>query len=639
LTGVLFVIALALSLVGTASAENNWAVGNLVGLCTGTKIHTGPGDSYPVHTTVPEDNWTVKVIDGPRYADGQTWWDTSRFAAGDPSGGTGWVSQSQVGNCSSSDGGGGDTGGGDTGGGGSGGFVCPNWVSPGITYFNKSTPRIYTGYVNYIVEYSAQLTGQYCGSRLSLTGGKEFELAGGIGTLTFNDKYQITGTGFNIGNGASEFIYGFTGAKSDYPGDPYFGNRITQTVVKEQIIDFKNTNEIKNIFNFNRPAIALVLVIAASVFVVYVMAAAVATIGAAGLAEFATVMTLWFTQVTGGAPAPVLQQASFAQPLRMAASSQIFKMPMMNTVAVQPSQNAIDLFTQQYGAMAQWADLIGLSPEKDKVSAYTEFKITGGGFTPNTEVYYEFGLPGHAPIFQDVVTANASGEIHVQIEMPVPDQTPLGTYLIAAFDYATINQTMLGALDADVNPSHFTVAVATVEVVEDVTPPTILITSPTAMPYDRCDQPVARFEVTDDLSGVASVNASIDQAPIADDANLDMLFWNLGNHTLAVQAFDKVGWEQNERMTLELQATIQGTKCALDSFKSLSLLKTNGIYTSINTHLDAADRALENNKISGARQALTSILKVLEAQKKQIDPTAYNILIMDIHALLSSPIR
>jgi len=47
------------------------------------------------HTHVPEDNWAVMVIDGPRIADGAIWWDTSRRAAGDPSGGTGWVRMDQ----------------------------------------------------------------------------------------------------------------------------------------------------------------------------------------------------------------------------------------------------------------------------------------------------------------------------------------------------------------------------------------------------------------------------------------------------------------------------------------------------------------------------------------------------------------
>lgn len=80
-------------------AGNVWAVGNLVGQCKDTQIRTGPGSAYYVHTIVPEDNWTVKVIDGPRIVQGQVWWDTSRREAGDVSGGTGWVLQAQADNC------------------------------------------------------------------------------------------------------------------------------------------------------------------------------------------------------------------------------------------------------------------------------------------------------------------------------------------------------------------------------------------------------------------------------------------------------------------------------------------------------------------------------------------------------------
>ncbi len=109
------IVIFAFSATGLVSAGNDWIVGNLVGLCAGTPIHSGSGDSYPTHTIVPENDWTVKVIGGPRSVDSQTWWDTSRFAAGDPSGGTGWVKQSEADSCLNGGGpGGGD--GGDTGG-------------------------------------------------------------------------------------------------------------------------------------------------------------------------------------------------------------------------------------------------------------------------------------------------------------------------------------------------------------------------------------------------------------------------------------------------------------------------------------------------------------------------------------------
>ena len=79
-------------------AANDWRVGNTVSLSRGTQIWVAPdlvGSCY--HTIVPVDDWAVKVTDGPRQSlDKRTWYDTSRRAAGDPSGGTGWVNIEQV---------------------------------------------------------------------------------------------------------------------------------------------------------------------------------------------------------------------------------------------------------------------------------------------------------------------------------------------------------------------------------------------------------------------------------------------------------------------------------------------------------------------------------------------------------------
>jgi len=82
--------------VASAQGEAEWKQGAIVGLRAGVCIREGPGVAYRAHTQVPEDNWAVMVIDGPRMADGAIWWDTSRRAAGDPSGGTGWVRMDQT---------------------------------------------------------------------------------------------------------------------------------------------------------------------------------------------------------------------------------------------------------------------------------------------------------------------------------------------------------------------------------------------------------------------------------------------------------------------------------------------------------------------------------------------------------------
>lgn len=80
-------------------AKNDWKIGNIVVLCQGTQIRQGPGLGYCYHTIVPENDWAVKVINGPKLRDGRTWYDTSRKEAGDPSGGTGWVNIEQADTC------------------------------------------------------------------------------------------------------------------------------------------------------------------------------------------------------------------------------------------------------------------------------------------------------------------------------------------------------------------------------------------------------------------------------------------------------------------------------------------------------------------------------------------------------------
>lgn len=93
--GIVAALLLAAVLLTPTLAQGPWGQGQVVGLRAGTCIREGPGAGYRAHTRVPEDEWAVMVIGGPRFDDGRTWWDTSRRAAGDPSGGTGWVAEDQ----------------------------------------------------------------------------------------------------------------------------------------------------------------------------------------------------------------------------------------------------------------------------------------------------------------------------------------------------------------------------------------------------------------------------------------------------------------------------------------------------------------------------------------------------------------
>jgi len=98
----LLLVLLAPLLMGASTFElfqqtNAWAKGSNVALSKGTQIREGPSFNFCYHTVVPENNWTVQVIGGPsKDTSGNVWYNTSRAAAGDPSGGTGWVRQAQA---------------------------------------------------------------------------------------------------------------------------------------------------------------------------------------------------------------------------------------------------------------------------------------------------------------------------------------------------------------------------------------------------------------------------------------------------------------------------------------------------------------------------------------------------------------
>ena len=71
-----------------------WSVGQRVLLKKGAEIRQGSGSTYAIHTIVPEDNWPVDVIGGPRCIDGYDWWDISRTTI--DGGGTGWIRRLQA---------------------------------------------------------------------------------------------------------------------------------------------------------------------------------------------------------------------------------------------------------------------------------------------------------------------------------------------------------------------------------------------------------------------------------------------------------------------------------------------------------------------------------------------------------------
>lgn len=526
------------------------------------------------------------------------------------------------------------------GGGGGGGFICPEWIAPEIPFFEMSASIVNLEVANYIHEWTADLAVQYCASQVTLNidpTDDVFELEGPTGSISFDSELNLTGVEYQINKTNPQFIYGFLGANSAYPGDPYFGYRQEQSTNLTEIFSLTSEHEIRNIFKFKpidynyNPA---QLRIVATMFMLVVLAAAAAIVGTASAPYVAitSMMILWFTQVTGVAPntplnPTVLSPSLMTTRLQVGAASPV----------ILPSPDALGLFNEQYGDMAQWADVYGLSSERAVVSAYTEFDIAGSGFSPNGEIYYEFGLPGQPALLKNFATANGNGDILIHVVMPPPNQTPLGNYLLVAFDYTSMNQTMLEALSANPVPTHFVAAVTTVEVVEDVTPPTITILSPLATNYTRSDHPYISFNVTDDLSGVGVVNAWLDGIVVNNGLQLDMLFWSLGEHTLKVQAFDKVGWEQNQSVTFRLIATIPSLQQTVNRLCAENYITKQGICTSLSQKLKSALSAQQRGQNKTAVNVLLAFQNELKAQKgKAVTVQAYDLLMMDSNYVIQA---
>jgi len=68
----LVALIFTLSTVSSLAQGQIWEKDKLIGLSAGTCIREGPGFTYRAHTRVPENDWTVMIIDGPRVADGRT---------------------------------------------------------------------------------------------------------------------------------------------------------------------------------------------------------------------------------------------------------------------------------------------------------------------------------------------------------------------------------------------------------------------------------------------------------------------------------------------------------------------------------------------------------------------------------------
>lgn len=175
------------------------------------------------------------------------------------------------------------------------------------------------------------------------------------------------------------------------------------------------------------------------------------------------------------------------------------------------------------------------------------------------------------------------------------------------------------------------------QLIEDTQAPDVTINAPESIDYEHHETVEIDFEVTDDLSGVYSVDATLDGTPVADGDTINMLDLSLGEHTLAVTAEDTAGNVTEETVTFNVIATFDSLRALIESLLQSGEITDPGVASSMIAKVDAAEDAYERGNTRAAANALNALLNEINAQSgKKISEEAAELLRTDIMYVLDS---
>jgi N-acetylmuramoyl-L-alanine amidase len=171
-------------------------------------------------------------------------------------------------------------------------------------------------------------------------------------------------------------------------------------------------------------------------------------------------------------------------------------------------------------------------------------------------------------------------------------------------------------------------ATASVTFNVDRTAPVITITSPVAGNYLHAGMVSVGFNAVDPDSGVASVSATMDGAPIADGAIYSLLWTTLGPHTLAVTAVDVMGNSATQTVTFNVIASIESMIQAVNEFYTAGQIDNEGIQNSLLVKLAKYER--DTGDRENSKNYLKNFINAVEAQRgKHITVAAADSLLAD----------
>lgn len=169
----------------------------------------------------------------------------------------------------------------------------------------------------------------------------------------------------------------------------------------------------------------------------------------------------------------------------------------------------------------------------------------------------------------------------------------------------------------------------------DTTPPVITITGPLAQPYLHTVSLNVNWSATDTGSGVASSNAALDGSVVTNGQSVDLLFLNLGSHTMTVNATDRAGNAASASVIFTVVADINSLIALEQRACSLGWINGNGVCNSLEVKLQAAKKSIDGGKFNTAKNQLNAFMAELDAQNGKKVTQGFDLLKNDTAYVIS----
>jgi 2',3'-cyclic-nucleotide 2'-phosphodiesterase (5'-nucleotidase family) len=172
----------------------------------------------------------------------------------------------------------------------------------------------------------------------------------------------------------------------------------------------------------------------------------------------------------------------------------------------------------------------------------------------------------------------------------------------------------------------------------DAGAPQVTITAPTATSYLHPAWLTLDFEATDEVSGVADLEARLDGTLVTDGQQVDLLTLALGDHTLTVTATDWYGNEGSRSVTFKVIATVGSLRTTVNrDFTSKAIAKA-GIRDALLQKLASAQSELNQGDVKGMTSQLQAFINAVKAQRgKAITAPAADQLVTDARWVIAHP--